>query len=83
MSDSDDDWDDLLLVYLLKRKMDLMESMSVYKLRRLYDGTSRIRKDWMPIALQKTSADMTLNYHFDWNELNQLAHDATSYIFHY
>ena len=74
MSDSDDDWDDLVLVYLLKRKMDLMESMSVYKLRRLYDGTSRIRKDWMPIALQKTSADMTLNYHFDWNELNQLAH---------
>ena len=59
--------------YLLKRKMALIQSMSINKLRRLYEGTSRIRQDWMPIALQKTSADMTQNYHFDWDELDQLA----------
>ena len=73
MSDSDDDWDDLVQEYLLKRKMALIQSMSINKLRRLYEGTSRIRQDWMPIALQKTSADMTQNYHFDWDELDQLA----------
>jgi hypothetical protein len=32
--------------------------MSVHRLRRLIDGTSRIRQDWMPIALQRTSASL-------------------------
>ena len=67
--DDDDDAEELLL---MQRQMLLIEVTPLLHLRRLYDGHTRFREDWMLNVVNWTSNDFSRHYHFDWMELQRL-----------